>query len=108
MLAEVWRRRIRIMNIWVWVLVVLYWSALYIGNVWLCFEIAAQKNRNDVLWGWSAVLFGLFATAVIACLPALKTTMENRAAAKALREREEIRKAQELKASHAGIYGPKK
>lgn len=95
------------MNIYMWTLVIVYWLAMYVGNVWLCFEIAAQKNRNDVFWGWLAVFFGLPVTLIIVSMPPLKTSVENRAAARALREREEMRKAQELKASHAGFSEPK-
>lgn len=95
------------MNVFLWALVILYWLALYVGNVWLCFEIAAQKNRNDVSWGWLAVFLGIPVTIVIACLPPLKTSMENRAAARALREREEQRAAEDWKAAHAGFTHPK-
>ena len=74
------------MNAFGWVLGIVYWIGLFIGNVWLCYEIASQKNRNDVLWGWAAVFFGIFATLTVAVLRPLKTTVEQRQAAKALRK----------------------
>ncbi len=96
------------MNGFMWALVILYWLALFVGNVWLSFHIAEQKNRSDVGWGWLAVFFGLPATLTVAVLPPLKTTVENRAAAKALREREEMRKEmEEWKSRDVGFTHPK-
>jgi hypothetical protein len=91
-----------IMNGFVWALGIAYWLGLYVGNVWLSFHIAAQKNRSDVGWGWLAVFFGIPATVTVAFLKPLPTTLEERA------EREHLRRdIREWKTAHVGLARPK-
>ena len=97
------------MNTFGWAFGVIYWAALFVGNVWLCYEIASQKNRNDVLWGWAAVFFGIFATIAVAAIRPLKTTVEQRQAAKALRKLGEMHKEiDELKTQRIRFSNTKK
>ena len=79
------------MSGFIWVLGITYWLGLYIGNVWLCYTIAEQKNRNEVWWGWLAVFFGIPVTLLIIGFRPLKTTMIQRNFARAAREREETK-----------------
>ncbi len=97
------------MNVFMWALGVLYWIALYVGNVWLCYTIAEQKNRNEVGWGWLAVFFGIPATLAVIAIRPLKTTSLNRAYAAAAREREERKKeTKDWKSPDVGYSHPKK
>ena len=90
------------MNGFIWSLVILYWLALYVGNVWLCFTIASQKNRNDVGWGWLAVFLGIPATLTVVVLKPLQTTLAERT------ERQELQQEiKEWKTSHIGLVPAK-
>ena len=96
------------MSGYIWALGILYWLGLYVGNVWLCYTIAEQKNRNEVGWGWLAVFFGIPATLVVAGLKPLKTSLIQRQAVKLGREREEMREeAMGWKTSHVR-FSPRK
>ena len=93
------------MNGFIWALGILYWLGLYVGNVWLCYTIAEQKNRNEVGWGWLAVFFGIPVTLIIAGMRPLKTSQIQRKFANAARERDETN---EWKNSGMGFSHPKK
>jgi hypothetical protein len=97
------------MNGFIWALGIVYWLGLYIGNVWLCYTIAEQKNRNEVGWGWLAVFFGIPVTFIIAGIRPLKTSQIQRNFAKAAREREEMREeTSEWKTHGVGFSHQKK
>ena len=97
------------MNGFIWALVILYWLGLYVGNVWLCYTIAEQKNRNEVGWGWLAVFFGIPATLIAVAVRPLKTTTIQRHFATVAREREEMKKeTEDWKSSGVGFSHHKK
>lgn len=39
-------------------------------------QMARNRNRSEVLWGWLAFFYGLFAILVLACLPNINKQSE--------------------------------